>query len=176
MARKSKRKVPTISRIKKKATTKAGRQDAFLTAFSKTGIISVAAKCSKIDRRTVTNWREDPKFEERFQEALKESTELMEKEALRRATTGTLKPVFYKGAKCGLIREYSDTLLMFLLKGRDAKYKDKSLEISGVGGKPLQIEAALTIEQMIERMRPDEVEAELARMEAEEKASGKEKS
>ena len=41
---------------------------------------------------------------------------------------------------------------------------------------PVRIEATLTLEQMIERMKPDEVEAELARMEAEEKASGEEKS
>jgi len=172
--RKSKKKVRNSPRIKKRPATKAGRQEAFLLAFSKTGIINDACRCTKIERTIVAKWREDLVFEGRFQKALKISTELMEREALRRATTGTLKPVFYQGAKCGRIREHSDTLLMFILKKRDPSYRDKSFEITGKDGKPLQIEATLTIEQMIEKMRPDEVEAELARMEAEEKASRKE--
>ena len=38
---------------------------------------------------------------------------------------GVRKPVFYQGAICGSVREYSDTLLMFLMKGAmPEKYRD----------------------------------------------------
>ncbi|MHC5536960.1 hypothetical protein ACYOEI_01645 [Singulisphaera rosea] len=40
----------------------------------------------------------------------------LESEARRRALDGVEKPVFYRGQKCGAIREYSDALLMFLMK------------------------------------------------------------
>ena len=49
-----------------------------------------------------------------FEDADEEVTETLEREATRRASKGTLKPVFYQGKVCGEIREYSDTLLIFL--------------------------------------------------------------
>ena len=46
---------------------------------------------------------------------------------MRRASEGTLKPVFYQGKMCGEIREYSDTLLIFLLKARRPEtYRERS--------------------------------------------------
>src|SRR5262245_21715267 len=62
------------------------------------------------------------KGDEAFRNAWAESEELgtqfFEAEAGRRAYHGTLKPVYYKGEVCGDIREYSDQLLMFLLRAR----------------------------------------------------------
>jgi len=34
-----------------------------------------------------------------------------------------LKPVYYQGEQCGEVREYSDTLLIFILKARDPAYR-----------------------------------------------------
>ena len=49
----------------------------------------------------------------------------MELEARRRAVKGTDKPVFQRGEQVGTIREYSDTLLMFLLKAnKPEKFRD----------------------------------------------------
>lgn len=49
----------------------------------------------------------------------------MEAEAFRRGVKGTEKPVFHQGVECGRIREYSDTLLITLLKAnRPAKYRE----------------------------------------------------
>ena len=42
----------------------------------------------------------------------------LESEAYRRAVEGNLKPVYQGGQKVGEIREFSDSLLMFLLKAR----------------------------------------------------------
>jgi hypothetical protein len=66
----------------------------------------------------------DKKFREEWNEAVALGTKLLEQEAERRAFHGTLKPVFYKGVKCGDIREFSDTLLMFVLKKRDPRYRN----------------------------------------------------
>ncbi len=52
------------------------------------------------------------------------AADLIEAEALRRAVHGTVKPTgWYKGVPGGYIREYSDILAIFLLKGlRPEKY------------------------------------------------------
>ena len=55
-----------------------------------------------------------------------EATETMEQEAYRRAVQGTVRPVFHQGAQCGSVQEYSDTLLIFMLKARaPEKYRER---------------------------------------------------
>ena len=51
----------------------------------------------------------------------------LEAEAIRRATEGTLKPTgWHKGEPGGYTREYSDILLIFLLKGmKPEKYQER---------------------------------------------------
>ena len=67
----------------------------------------------------------DEEFKRVWQEASDIGTEFLEQEAARRAFHGTIKPVFHKGTKCGHVNEYSDTLMIFLLKARNpAKYRD----------------------------------------------------
>ena len=48
--------------------------------------------------------------------AEEDAIQQLELEARRRAFEGFDKPVFHAGEQCGLIRQYSDVLLMFLLK------------------------------------------------------------
>lgn len=68
---------------------------------------------------TLANYREnDPEFDDACQEAIEMGTDALEDTALMRARFGVDKPVFYQGEQCGTIREYSDTLLIFLLKAR----------------------------------------------------------
>jgi hypothetical protein len=43
-------------------------------------------------------------------------TDALEDEALLRPLEGTLKPVYQGGKKAGTVREFSDTLLIFMLK------------------------------------------------------------
>jgi hypothetical protein len=67
------------------------------------------------------------KTDDAFRQAWDEATEIgtceLEREAFRRAYHGTLKPVYYQGVECGYVREYSDILLIFLLKARDPEYR-----------------------------------------------------
>lgn len=69
----------------------------------------------------------DEGFRQAWAEAAERGTELLEQEAARRAYHGTLKPVFHQGVECGKVREYSDTLMIFLLKARNPqKYRDNA--------------------------------------------------
>lgn len=67
----------------------------------------------------------DEKFATRWADAIENAVDIMELEARRRAVKGTDKPVFQRGEQVGTIREYSDTLLMFLLKAnKPEKFRD----------------------------------------------------
>lgn len=91
---------------------------AFLAALSEVGNITGASKITGIARKTHYNWmQEDPAYAAAYKEAIEEAAENLETEARRRAVQGTAKPVFYQGNQCGTVQEYSDTLLIFLLKG-----------------------------------------------------------
>jgi hypothetical protein len=98
-----------------------------LAAFSGCGNISGAAKIAGIDRKNHYDWMQnDPDYPAMFQAADQTAAEALEAEARRRAVQGTDKPVFYKGEECGAVKEYSDTLLIFLLKGAmPDKYSEK---------------------------------------------------
>ena len=77
------------------------------------------------------------------------------------------KPVHYKGERVDTIREYSDALLMFLLRGhRPNIYRERPSEAPPTADKPVLnvIETArqvsLTLEvakQLMERQEPDPV-------------------
>ena len=114
---------PTITHPKKRA---------FLLAYMQTGVVTAAAKAAKIDRRTVYNWLDsDPDFAEAMEQAKEAVVDMLEHEAIKRATTGK-----------------SDTLLIFLLKGmKPEKYSDRlRAEIEHSGG--INVEIAI----------PDEVD------------------
>src|SRR5574337_1699712 len=93
-----------------------------------------------------------PDFSAAWDAALELGTDSLEDEAVRRAHEGTLKPVYQGGKKVGTIREYSDTLLIFMLKARrPERFKERlAAEHTGKGGTPIQHEHrhALTDEQL----------------------------
>lgn len=88
--------------------------------------VTAAAAQAPYKRRTLYEWREaDDEFRAEWDAALEEGTDLLEDEALRRAMHGNDRPVFHQGEQCGVVREYSDTLTIFLLKARrPEKYRD----------------------------------------------------
>ena len=54
------------------------------------------------------------------------NVDAFQEEAHRRAVQGIEKPVYQGGRLVGTVREYSDTLLIFLLKGlRPERYKER---------------------------------------------------
>lgn len=133
--------------MKQNATPK---KRAFLAAYAITGNVRLAAISAKINRVAHYRWlAEDEVYAEAFAEAQTEAGERLEEEARRRAIEGVRRVKFYKGLPILLPvydkrgrpvldgagnqtyepyaeHEYSDTLLIFLLKGAfPEKYKDR---------------------------------------------------
>jgi AcrR family transcriptional regulator len=130
-----------MARIKR-VLTDAEARALFLEKLAATGHITRSCKAAGVPRRTIYNWRKaDEAFAAAWDEAVELAIDALEDEAIRRAKDGVLKPVFQGGKKVGTVREYSDGLLQFLLKGkRPERYKDRlQSELSGPGGKPLPV-------------------------------------
>jgi hypothetical protein len=79
-----------------------------------------------VHRQTHYFWmREDPTYPRRFKEAEVQAARALEDEAVRRAREGIRKPVLHRGKQVYVqgeplfTIEYSDSLLMFLLKAYD---------------------------------------------------------
>ena len=90
----------------------------FLEALVGSTISDACAACS-ISRTTAYAWRkDDTPFAEAWDEIAEATTDLIEKEAVRIATEGTLEPVLYKGDECGTIRRAYPGLIQFLLERR----------------------------------------------------------
>jgi len=90
----------------------------FIDALGQGFSVTSAAAAAGVGRRTVYNWRSDSGFVDLWNDALESGADLLEDEARRRAVDGTEKPVFYNGRQVGSIREYSDSLLKFLLSAK----------------------------------------------------------
>jgi hypothetical protein len=80
----------------------------------------------------VRNWRlREEDFRKRYEEAYECGTNAFEDEVRRRGYAGVNRPVFHKGEVVGHIREYSDSLLMFLLKARKPEVYRENFSIEG---------------------------------------------
>jgi len=135
-----------MSTLKKDSRSRKVQQKSFLTQLEQTGNITMACRKAKVARRTIYDWlQKDRQFKSAFDESVKIGIELLEDEAQRRAFHGYKKPVYQGGSLVGYVQEYSDTLLIFLLKGKKPEiYKDRQ-EVTGKDGGPLQTEFAIKV-------------------------------
>jgi Protein of unknown function (DUF3102) len=93
------------------------RQAAFLAAFRVMPLVAKAARAAQISRRRHYHWlAADPEYRRVFEETAQLVYGQIHDEAVTRAVEGWLEPVFYQGRPCGVVRRYSDSLLMLLLK------------------------------------------------------------
>lgn len=123
----------------------------FLQCLLDAGNVSRAALKIGMSRvRLYELKKEDEDFSAAWDEAIEIGIDALEEEARRRAYEGTDKPVFYQGYQCGAIREYSDTLMIFLLKAhRPEKFKERvHNEHTGENGGPIKIIATNEDEQL----------------------------
>jgi hypothetical protein len=102
------------------------RKGKFLVLYSQSGYVAQAANEAGLPLRTLYNHlKSDAEFKEEMSQARKESVLKLEDEARRRAMDGVLVPKTVAGKQV-MVREYSDTLLIFLLKGnKPEKYRDR---------------------------------------------------
>lgn len=104
-----------------------GRLEAFLEALSELGNVSRACERSGVSRSAVYDRRRKSEdFANAWDRAEEEGTEVLEQEAFRRALEGVPKPVYYKGIEVGAVQQYSDRLLIELLRARKPeKYRER---------------------------------------------------
>ncbi len=124
-----------------KGTPKSVWKPRFLEGLRETANVSRAALDAGVGRRAVYKERDASEtFWEAWDDAIEEGLDYLEEEARRRAFEGTQKPIYYKGMKVGVVREFSDTLMIFLLKGRRPDvYGDRvKQEVTGKGGGPIE--------------------------------------
>lgn len=129
----------------KKKTSRAKRGSTyapgFLKALAECGNVSAAAKSVGVARQVVYALRKrDAEFAAAWKEAAAIGAEGLEDEARRRAYEGTLEPRTVAGQAVD-VRRFSDTLLIFLLKGAmPEKYADRQkVEHTGADGGPLLV-------------------------------------
>ena len=131
---------------------RAAQLATFLKALSRGQAVRAAAASVGFDRRALYRLRStDPLFAARWQEALSVSkdppADPLELEAQRRAVEGTEKPVYRGGTLVGHTRDYSDSMLMFLLKAKypekyDRQKSERAESAAGKGGGPLDFAGA----------------------------------
>ncbi len=100
-------------------------KEKFLGRLKNCATAQEAAKGLPVARETLYAWRnDDSAFRKAWDDADMEGGEALIQEAIRRGKDGTLKPVYYKGSAVGAIREYSDLLLMFLIKQKFPSFRE----------------------------------------------------
>lgn len=121
----------TNSTPKKVLTRNRDWKKKFLEALKNTANVRAACYAAGIDRVTAYTYRKkDEKFAKEWETSLDEAVDLLEASAWQRAKSGITREHshFYKGNLVGkdVIQEYSDTLLIFLLKAhRPEKYRER---------------------------------------------------
>jgi hypothetical protein len=110
-------------------------EKAFITAFANTGNVRAACAAVQIDRATAYRRRSrSTRFAEQWAAAKEEAADVLEAAAFQRATQGVDRPVYGRVGsgkeattqQVGTVKEFSDLLLIFLLKGlRPEKYRER---------------------------------------------------
>ena len=133
------------------------KREIFLESLRATGNIRRSCMAAGFSRSSAYLWKEeDADFAADWAtaeaEGLENLADEMEQEMRRRAVDGVDEPVFYQGVKCGAVRRYSDSLLMFGLKGiRGDRYRDSQKD-SPPPGLPDRKEIAL---QMLNKLKTE---------------------
>lgn len=114
-------------------TPKKAWKPVFLAGLAEYGNVSKAAKKARVSRAVVYEERAgDQAFADAWETALKIGTDALEDEARRRAFEGVkrIEGIYYFGKKVGTktIVEYSDTLLIFLLKAHKPELYRERME------------------------------------------------
>lgn len=150
-------------------------QTLFLETFAKAANVTLACRSAGIERPTFYRWLEhDTPFSIRYKWAEAEANDAIRGAIYRRAVQGIDKPLHHHGQmvteevidpKTGqkvrrpvTVREYSDTLLMFLAKSRMPEFKDKQqVELSGRDGAPIETHSTKTVEVDVSKLSTEQL-------------------
>jgi len=137
----------------------AQRREAFLRHLRATGNVSSAAEAVGLARSGVYALRQaDAGFRAAWDDAVEAALDDLEAELRRRAMEGTERPVFHKGETVGTIRNYSDSLAMFLLRSRRPQVYGGESGGREKGSAPGETAAQVRrrLEERLARMTPKE--------------------
>ena len=109
------------------ALTEEQQKALYLAMIGRLGTLSAGCRAARCSPHSVYKWREhDTAFAVAEHEARNAFADRLEEEAVRRAYTGTLKPVYQQGSHVGDVREFDTPLLMMLLRAvRPKKYRER---------------------------------------------------
>jgi hypothetical protein len=126
--------------------------DKFLHAFTRMPNKTEALKAARLTPEELeARKRNDSDFARSYLEADELGTDVLEDAAVSRAVCGWDEPVFdmRRGTEVGTIRKYSDTLLVFLLKGKRKKYRGED----NTGGRGVSEEARREMNAIFDEMQ-----------------------
>lgn len=130
-----------------------GWQDRFLAKLRECANATDAAVAAGVTRSWAYVYAKNhPTFKAAWDAAVEQAVDRLEKEAWRRAHDGVEKPV-YLGPRQepGMVTEYSDSLLMFLLKGRRRNVfgDNVRLEVVREAAAQLAAQTGISVEELI---------------------------
>jgi hypothetical protein len=101
-------------------------QSRFLDVLANSANVRLSCAAANVTRDKAYRHRNtNPAFAKAWDTALEEAADLLDAEAWRRSIKGLEKGVYYRGIKVDVVKEFSDTLLIFLMKAhRPEKYRD----------------------------------------------------
>lgn len=129
------------------ASILATKHNIFFAEMARHGRITQAATAAGIDRGDAYKLRDaNPEFAARWAHALDTYADTLEAAAHQRAVEGTDKGVYHQGVLMATEKQYSDSLLLAMLKAkRKREYGDASkIELTGADGGPVQVEETPT--------------------------------
>lgn len=111
------------------------KREHFLESLRQGHTVKFAAQAVGVTRRTAYLHRDKKAaFAEAWAESESEGTEALEQEARRRAVDGVTEAIYdKKGQMIGETTRYSDTLLIFLLKGRKPDTYRDNVKVDNTG-------------------------------------------
>lgn len=122
-----------LSRKPRTAQAVATMKARFLLLYAQTGLVNKTCEAlvfpdgGHVTRAHIQRWiASDAGFAQRYTDARVSFGESLEQEAHRRAVIGIEKPVYYRGEEVGTVTEFSDQLLVTLLKANlPDKYRER---------------------------------------------------
>lgn len=120
----------------------------FLENLSKSPNVSKAAQAAGYTRQRLYQLREeDAEFAQAWDDAIGQGLDAAEGELYRRAVRGTIRKVYYQDKHIDTVKEYSDTLLIFLLKSHRPERYNQPVEqrITGKNGGPIETKSQVTV-------------------------------
>lgn len=130
-------------------------RDEWLKAFAETGMVSKACEAIGICRNTAYQERQrNEDFALAWHDIEERTTEVMEREAYRRAVEGVTEPVVSAGQYVTDVQKFSDRLLEFMLKSRrPERYRDRvSVDHSGSVEKRVKLDLAKLSPEQLEHL------------------------